>query len=149
MMPPHPMNYVRSTAAFLRLLAILQILTAGIVIIPLEWIEGWHAWLGLGVMPHDPVLCYVLRGGAYVQGGIGVLIWVMATDVARYRSLILATAVIYLVGGPVFYFIEKIAGMPHFWCLFDGVSCAVVGSLLLALCLRSHQVAPPFQGGRA
>ncbi|HEV7403617.1 MAG TPA: hypothetical protein VGO11_11845 [Chthoniobacteraceae bacterium] len=138
-----PANCTRFTVPFLRFLAILQILTAGIALIPLEWIEEWHAWLGLGAMPHDPVLCYVLRGGAYVQGGIGVLIWIMATDVARYRPLIVATAVIYLIGGPAFYFIESIAGMPRFWCLFDGVSCAVVGAVLLALSLRSTDAGAP------
>jgi hypothetical protein len=129
------MRSTRCTAAFLRVLAILQILTAGIVIMPLEWIGAWHAWVGLGVMSHAPMLRYVVRGAAFVQGGIGVLLWIMASDVARYRPLILATGVIYLVAGPAFYFIESIAHMPRFWCLLDSVSCLAAGSVLLALCL--------------
>jgi hypothetical protein len=131
------MSSTRPTATFLRFLAILQILTAGIAVIPLEWIDAWHAWVGLGAMSHDPMLRYVVRGGAFVQGAIGVLLWIMASDVARYRPLILATGVIYLIAGPAFYFIESIAHMPRFWCVLDSVSCLVVGGVLLAFCLRS------------
>src|SRR5687768_15582464 len=139
------MNPARSTATFLRVLAILQMLTAGIVIMPLEWIDAWHAWIGLGVMSHDPMLRYVVRGGALVQGAIGVLLGVMATDVARYRPLIVTTAVIYLVSAPAFYFIDSIAHMPRFWCILDSAACVVVGSLLLALCLRTP---PAYDGSR-
>jgi hypothetical protein len=127
------MNSTRATATFLRLLAILQILTAGIVIMPLEWIDAWHAWVGLGVMSHDPMLRYVVRGGAFVQGGIGVLLWIMASDVTRYRPLIVATGAIYLIAGPSFYLIDSIALMPRFWCLLDSISCLLEGGILLAL----------------
>lgn len=131
------MNFTRATGSFLRVLAVLQILTAGIAIMPLAWIDAWHAWVGLGVMPHAPMLLYVVRGGAFVQGAIGVLVWLMSTDVVRYRPMIIATALIYLVSGPAFYFIDSVAHMPAFWCALDSVSCLVIGSILLALCLRT------------
>src|SRR4051812_43750623 len=139
------MKSPQATATFLRFLASLQMLTAGVAIIPLEWIASWHEWVGLGVMSHDPMLRYVIRGGGFVQGGIGVLLWIMAGDVVRYRPLILATAGIYLVAGPAFYLIESIAHMPRFWCMLDSASCLGVGAILLALCLRSdgRGVAPP------
>src|SRR4051812_16413467 len=135
------MKSPQATATFLRFLASLQMLTAGVTIMPLEWIAAWHAWVGLGVMSHDPMLRYVVRGGGFVQGGIGVLLWIMAGDVTRYRPLILATAGIYLIAGPAFYLIESIAHMPRFWCVLDSASCLAVGAILLALCLRSRAAA--------
>jgi hypothetical protein len=132
-----PMTSARATANFLRLLAILQILTGAIVFMPVAWIAAWHAWLGLGPLPDDAVLRYVIRGAAYAQGAIGVLLWIMATDVVRYRPLVIATAAIYLVGAPAFYSIDTIAGMPRFWCIFDSVSCLLSGAILLVLCLGS------------
>ena len=131
------MNATRLTSRFLYFLAVLQILTAGIVIVPLAWLDGWHVWLGLGAMPQDAVLRYVLRAAGYVQGGIGVLLWIMATDVVRYRPLIVAVGAIYLIGSPVFYFIETQAQMPFFWIMLDCVSTFVVGAGLLVLCRRS------------
>lgn len=135
------MIFPRALAVCLRILAVLQILTAGIAIIPLAWIEAWHVWAGLGAMSHDPMLLYVVRGGAFVQGAIGVLIWIMATDTVRYRPLIVASATIYFVGGPAFYLIDSVARMPRFWCLLDSVSCLLTGGVLLVLCFR-RTVAP-------
>ena len=133
------MTLVRPTTCFLRFVAIVQMFTFAVVFMPVEWIAGWHAWLGAGIMPDDAVLRYVIRGAAYVQGGIGVLLWVMATDVERFRPLVIAAAAIYLAGAPAYYWIDAIAGMPRFWCLCDSASCLVVGGVLLALCLGSSR----------
>jgi hypothetical protein len=127
----------RSTERFLRLLAILQMLTLAVVLMPVGWIAAWHAWLGLGVMPDDPVLRYVIRGAALAQGAIGVLLWVIATDVVRFRPLVVTTAAIYLFGAPAYYLLDATAGMPRFWCIFDGAFCLLAGGVLLTLCLLS------------
>jgi hypothetical protein len=131
------MTSSRSTANFLRFVAIVQILTFAVIFMPVAWIASWHAWVGLGVMSDTPVFRYVLRGASYVQGAIGVLLWVMATDIMRYRPLVVTTATIYLVGGPAYYLMDSIAGMPRFWCIFDSVFCLLAGGVLLALCLLS------------
>jgi hypothetical protein len=136
------MKSQRAAATFLRFVAVLQMLTAGVAIVPLAWIGAWHLWVGLGAMSHDPMLPYVLRTAGFVQGGIGVLLWIMASDVPRYRPLILATAGIYLIAGPTFYFIESIAQIPLFWCMLDSVSCLATGAILLALSLRSRAGGP-------
>jgi hypothetical protein len=132
------MKFVRWTSRFLRCLAILQVLTGAIAFVPIGWIAAWHGWLGLGQLPDDAVLRYVIRGGAFVQGVIGVLLWVIATDVERYRPLVITTAAIYLVSSPAFYLIDSIAGMPRFWCVFDAVSCFAVGAVLLGLSLSTR-----------
>lgn len=130
-------NPPAAAAHFLRFLAVLQMLTGGLTFIPKGWLANWHTWMGLGHLPNDAFLRYVVRGGAFVQGAIGILIWIMATDIVRYRPLILAVGWIYLTSGPAFYLIDSIAGMPLFWCLSDAVSCFAVGSIILALSLRS------------
>ena len=131
------MTPVRLTAIFLRIIAIVQMLTFAVVLMPVAWIASWHAWLGLGVMPDDPVLRYVIRGAAFAQGGVGVLVWVIATDVVRYRPLVITTAAISLFAAPAYYFIDATAGMPRFWCIFDFAYCFLAGAVLLALCLLS------------
>lgn len=143
------MKSLRPITVCLRLLAILQILTGGIAVMPIAWIAAWHAWLGLGHLPDDPFLRYVVRGGAFVQGVIGILIWVIASDVVRYRPLVLTVGGIYLVSGPAFYIIDSTAGMPLFWCVVDGASCFTTGSVLLALMPRnsSRTEAVPAQTG--
>jgi hypothetical protein len=137
------MNAERAQGNFLRLLAIIQMLTFAVVLMPLEWIASWHAWLGVGVMPDDPVLRYVIRGAALAQAAIGVLLWVIATDVVRFRPLVVATATIYLIGAPAYYWIDATAGMPHFWCIFDCAFCFFTGGVLMTLCLLSARNKSP------
>jgi hypothetical protein len=131
------MTRPRTTAHFLQLVAIVQILTFAVIFMPAPWIASWHAWVGLGIMSDTPVFRYVLRGASYVQGAIGVLLWVMGTDIVRYRPLVVTTAAIYLVGCPAYYLIDSIAGIPRSWCIFDSAFCFLVGGVLLALCLLS------------
>jgi peptidoglycan/LPS O-acetylase OafA/YrhL len=131
------MTPVRRLAIFLRIVAGVQMLTFAVVVMPVAWIAAWHVWLGMGAMPDDPVLRYVIRGAAFAQGGVGVLAWVIATDVVRYRPLVLTVAAVSLCAAPAYYFIDATAGMPRFWCLFDFAYCLVAGAVLLALCLLS------------
>src|ERR1043166_1511364 len=128
------MTPVRLTAIFLRIVGVVQMHTFAVVRMPVAWIAEWHAWLGLGRMPDGAVLRYVIRGAAFVQGALGVLVWVIATDVVRYRPLVIALAVICLCAAPAYYFLDAAAGMPRFWCLFDFAYCLVAGGVL-ALCL--------------
>ena len=134
---------VRTTANFLRFVAIVQILTFAVIFMPSTWIGAWHYWVGLGVMSDTPVFRYVLRGASYVHGAIGILLWVMATDIVRYRPLVLTTALVYLIGGPAYYLIDSIAGIPGSWCIFDSAFCFLVGGAMLALCVWSSSETPP------
>lgn len=129
------MKFARATTVVLRVLAVLQCLTGFISIMPLEWIARWHRWLGFGALPDDPVLRYVIRGGALVQAAIGVLIWIIASDIVRYRPLVLALGGIYLVCGPAFYLLDTVAGMPWYWAVLDGAACAATGTVILGLSL--------------
>jgi hypothetical protein len=129
------MNPALRTALFLRIIAVVQMLTFAVVLLPVAWLASWHAWLGLGAMPDDPVLRYVIRGAAFAQGGVGVLVWVVATDVVRYRPLVITTAALSLCAAPAYYFIDATAGMPRWWCLFDFAYCVLAGGgLTLCLC---------------
>lgn len=134
------MNLLRPATICLRLLAILQLLTGLLTAVPLTWLDAWHRWLGLHALPDSPVLRYALRGGALVQGAIGVLIWIIASDVIRYRPLAIATGAIYLASGPAFYLIDTRAGMPSFWCWLDTGSCLMTGAVVLTLSLGSRPV---------
>ena len=125
----------------LRIGAVLEMAFLAVVFLPQASLNAWHVWLGLGPMPDDAVLRYVIRGGAFAQVAIGVLLWMMARDVARFRPLILAVGIILLVCGPAFLLIDATAGMPRFWCLLDGISSLLGGGIISALCLLSAAAA--------
>jgi hypothetical protein len=123
----------RSTANFLRFVALSQMIAFVVVVVPESWMASVHSWLGLGPMPDAVILRYLIRGAAFSQGAFGVLIWVIASDVVRFRPLVLTTAALYLVAASLFYFIDAIAGLPRWWCIWDCACCFLIGSVLLAL----------------
>ena len=124
---------------FLRFIAICQLLAFIAVFLPVTmWLGRWYAWLGLGPPPEvSEVLRYVSGATAFFQGAIGVWLWIMVSDAVRYRRLLIATGVIYLVAVPVFFFIDTSAGLPIWWRIYDCVWCFAVGVALVVLCRRS------------
>jgi hypothetical protein len=115
----------------LRLVGLVEILAFIAVIMPRSWMEISHAWLGLGRMPEGSVLMFLIRQASYTYGMHGVSLWVLATDVKRFRPLILLNGISYLLAAPVFFTIDYSAGMPLWWALGDSTACGLVGAALL------------------
>jgi hypothetical protein len=136
--PPRQARAVKSnrqklTAWLLRAAGAVEILAFGAVIMPRSWMETSHAWLGLGVMPDGPIIMFMIRQASYFYGAHGVLLWLLATDVERFRPLVRFTGVTFLLAAPVFFVIDYTAKMPVFWTLTDTLGCLFLGVALLWL----------------
>lgn len=127
------MNRQRLLAWLLRLAGAVEILAFLAVVMPRPFMETSHAWLGLGKMPEGPILMFMIRQASYSYGMHGVSLWVLATDVDRFRPLVILNGVAFLLAAPVFFFIDYTSGMPLWWTLGDTASCAFFGGSLLAL----------------
>ena len=123
-------------ALVLRIVGTVECFAFAAVVMPFHWMGVVHAWLGLGEMPDGVVLRYLIREVALVDGLHGVLLWLLARDVERFRPLIIFTGLSYLVGGPVFATGAATAGMPWFWYSGVGLSCLAVGIVVLWLAIR-------------
>jgi hypothetical protein len=136
------MTHTRCLIYFLRFIAICQMLAFVAVFVPTKsWLPGWYSWLRLGPTPEvSAVLQYVIGATAYFQAAIGVWLWMMLSDVDRYRRLLMATAVIYLLAVPAFYYIDTTAGLPFWWRMYDCAWCLAVGAALLRLCLARRSL---------
>jgi hypothetical protein len=106
---------------------------AGAVVMPRSWMEASHEWLGMGEMPRGAVLMFMIRQASYVYGMHGVSLWVLASDVVRYRKLVLLNGVSFLLAAPVFFLIDHSAGMPLYWTVADSLGCGFFGAALLWL----------------
>jgi len=101
----------------------------------MRYVANWHAWLGLGgEMPQDALLTYLARWSCFDYGMVGFILWIIATDVVKYRPLVILTGLVFVIAAPVAVFIDTTAGMPMFWCIIESVGCLFVGSVLLGLC---------------
>src|SRR5437899_466904 len=107
----------RLLAALLRLEGTIEMLAFVAVVMPHAWMAATHRWLGLGELPTFPLLDYMIRSVSLLYGLHGVLLWLLATDVARFRMLIIYTAASYVLDAAAFAAIVLANNMP-WWCSF-------------------------------
>ena len=147
------MNWRLLQAWLIRLVGTVELLAFGAVFLPRSWMEAGHSSLGLAEMPQGPVFDSVMRQVSFTYGLHGVGLWLIASDVVRYRPLVILTAVGYLLAGPVFLAVDLGNGMPWSWVAGNGGPCLLIGLLLLGLLWGEHvgskkAAAVGKQGGR-
>ncbi|PYS70258.1 MAG: hypothetical protein DMF69_14155 [Acidobacteria bacterium] len=127
------MNRQRISAFLLRLSGSVEILAFIAVVMPRSWMEIAHAWLGMGEMPNAPVIMFMIRQASYTYGMHGISLWVIASNVERFRLLVILNGFAYLIAAPVFFLIDRSSGMPLWWTLGDAFGCGGFGAALLWL----------------
>ena len=128
-------------AWLLRLAGAVELLAFVAVVMPRSWMEISHAWLGLGEMPAVPVLMFMIRQASYTYGIHGISLFVLASNVERFRPLIILNGIAFLLAGPVFFLIDYTSGLPWWWAVVDSLSCLFFGAALLWLS-RENQTQP-------
>ena len=136
------MNKEAIQKLFLRLAGAFEILAFIAVVMPRSWMEISHEWVGLGEMPTGPVLMFLIRQASYTYGMHGISLWILATDVNRFRPLVIFNGIAYLLAVPVFVAIDYSAGMPLWWTIADPLGCGSLGAILL-WCSLSGETAKP------
>jgi hypothetical protein len=132
------MDRRRLQAWLLRWAGSVEILAFIAVVMPRSWMETAHTWLGLGEMPGGPLIMFMIRQASYTYGMHGISLWVIASNVERFRLLVLLNGIAFLLAGPVFFLIDHTSGMPLWWTVGDAFSCASFGAALLWLSRRKR-----------
>ena len=100
------------------------------VFLPVDSMASTHRWLGLGEFPRTPIVDYLARSVAALYGFHGVLLFVISTDVVRYRPLVWYVAAMNVVFGIMLIAIDLHAGLPAQWTAFEGPPVVVIGMLV-------------------
>ena len=103
------------------------------VFLPVEWMAATHQWLGLGEFPRAPIVDYLARSIAALYGFHGVLLFIIARDPARYRTIVQYAGVMNIVFGLLLTGIDVNAGMPAYWTLAEGPPIIGFGLVVLYL----------------
>ena len=130
------MNRQRAQAWLLRLTGAIEILAFVAVVMPQSWMETAHLWLEMGQMPDGPVVMFMIRQASYAYGMHGISLLILASDVDRFRPLIVFNGISFLLAALVFFLIDYSAGIPMWWTLVDTLGCLFFGGALLWLNFR-------------
>lgn len=131
------MNSRLLTAWVLRISGVTEILAFFAVVMPRSWMEISHQWLGMGEMAGGGLLMFMIRQASYTYGMHGISLVVIASDVVRFRKLVILNGIAYLLAGPLFFWIDYSTGMPWFWTVIDSFGCGSMGAVLLLLNWRA------------
>jgi hypothetical protein len=123
----------RLLAALLRLEGTIEMLAFIAVVMPHAWMAAAHRWLGMGELSAFPLLDYMIRSVSLLYGLHGVLLMLLATDVRRFRLLIIYTAASYLLAALAFTAIDVRNSMPWWWSVSEVGSVLWLGLVLFWL----------------
>jgi hypothetical protein len=121
----------------LRFVGIVDSFAVVAIFLPLEWMATIHAWLGLGVMPEQPIVNYLTRSASSMYALHGAMILFVSTDVRRYAPLIRFLAIAALIHGVALFLIDTLAGMPGFWIVLEGPTVIATG--IIVLMVQRHE----------
>ena len=127
------MSAERWLVILLRFNAIMLFFAAFSVVMPFLWMIEAHDWLGMGTLPEMPVIAYLIRTISCLYFIIGVLTWLFANEVHRYRPLIFLSGWSHMGFGVAVLFIDIGVHMPWWWIAMEGPSVFSTGLLMLLL----------------
>ena len=110
------------------------------MLMPIAWAQSGHAAIGLGKLPGEPIVEYLVRGMSAMCALYGGLLLLLATDVHRYRRVITYQAVAILTaatcGTIIMYRLPELGK----YILIDGASCWLycIPTLWLQTRLNTH-----------
>lgn len=127
----------RWLAYFLRFNAAMLLCALLAVPMPYEWMQSIDRALGLGELPHSPIIGYLTRSLSALYGICGLFTLVISLDVDRYRPLVHLWGWSAIGFGAILLAIDLAVGMPFGWTLVDGSAGFVLGGIVLWLARRA------------
>jgi hypothetical protein len=142
-MPLPETTRLRLLSLLLRLSGAVMLTAFLAIFLPVDWMASTHRWLGMGEFPRLPVVEYLARSIAALYGFHGVLLLIVATDPAKYRTIVCYIATVNVVFGLTVFGIDLQAGMPLLWTWLEGPPIVVVGFMLAWLIRPAPTFSPP------
>lgn len=121
---------------FLRLSGIVMLMAFPMTLLPAEWMAVTHRWLGLGQFPASPLVEYLTRSISLLYGFHGGLLVLTASDIRRYRGILVYLIVMNFIFGAAIIAIDRHAGLPLAWTLGEG-PLIILAAVIMGLLLRA------------
>src|SRR5262245_20081986 len=101
----------------LRLEAVVLFLALPFAVMPTGWMDAVARAVGLEPVPRAPLVEYLTRSLSLLYASWAPVCWLSASDVRRYRELIVVTAWVRVLFGAALLVLDLGVGMPLAWAL--------------------------------
>ncbi len=129
----------RLLAFVLRAIGTLSLTALIFVWAPTSWFRAIHDRLGIGAYPDLPIADYLARSSSALYALLGGLLWVVAGDIERLRTVILYIGAAFGLLGATLFVIDLRAGMPTLWTAWEGAVVVSYGAVLTTLARRGSR----------
>ena len=124
-------KHERFLQLLLRIIGGAALLAIPCAVMPYEWMDATHRWLGLGEMPSEPIVGYLARSTSAFYALLGGLLWTISWDLRRHRLVLCYLGYAVIVFGAFLFAVDWLEGMPHYWVWGEGPFTVVFGVLIL------------------
>jgi hypothetical protein len=121
---------------FLRVLGVVSLFALVGVFMPYSWMDATHRWLGMGILPAEPIVGYLARSTSAFYAVFGGLLLIVSFDLQRYRGLLIYIGLMHVIFGVMLLAVDLIEGLPLFWSLAEGPTVILFGAIILVLSCR-------------
>jgi len=129
-------NPERLLVWLLRLFGASTLIALGAVFMPHDWMNLIHQRLGMGELPHLPIVGYLTRSISALYALHGALLIFLSLDVRRYLPLVRFLGAASAVMGVLLLGLDLAVGMPVFWTVAEGPPVVALGLVILILARR-------------
>jgi len=144
MVPGHTDQQLRMETAqppwllvmLVRLNGLMLMLALGPIVMPSQWMQGIHAWLGLGTFPDVPITFYLARSISAIYALHGLTFLLISFDLPRYHPLLRLLLIANAIFAVVILGIDCATRMPWWWTAAEGPPIFVYACTSLLLLNR-------------
>jgi len=126
----------------LRVSGAMTLTALGAVFMPYEWMNLIHQRLGMGELPHIPIVGYLTRSVSALYALHGALLIFVSLDVRRYLPVVRFLGVAGVVMGVLLFGLDRAVGMPVPWTNGEGPFVVAISVVILVLAGRVKTQTP-------
>lgn len=112
-------------------------------LMPFEWMDAVHRFLGLGPLPDAPITRYLTRSLALVYGMHGAVVLGVTLHWPRYKPAVPFLVSLHVLLGGALLAVDLSSGVPWWWALTEGPGLVAFGLFVLFV----HRRASSAPGG--
>jgi hypothetical protein len=113
----------------LRVVGSASLLAIFAVVIPYDWMDWTHRWLGMGELPDAPIVGYLARSTSAFYAILGGLLWLVSFDLPRHRTVLMYLGAALAILGVTLFVVDIAEGMPSFWTTVEGPADILFGAI--------------------
>jgi hypothetical protein len=114
----------------LRASGAMTLTALGAVFMPNDWMNLIHQRLGMGELPHIPIVGYLTRSVSALYALHGALLIFVSLDVRRYLPVVRFLGVAGVVMGVLLFGLDRAVGMPVPWTNGEGPFVVAISVVL-------------------